>query len=183
MNDQDRIAQFVDLFLKTMGATSAPGVPPEMKVDAFDESEWTAWRPIPSRITPLELEQIEASLGFALPNLFRCYLLHRCLLMTDLGLIALPEIRSDRPLEDLLRYVQVFRTTSFLQIRRFFPFATDSRTGDLLCFDVNVRDPNQAPIYLVDPERLTDETYEPPLRNPSFASLLDELEVHLRSYV
>ncbi len=175
-----RIERFVQTFLDTMGSSPAPGVPIEMRVSVPDESEWTQWRPVDSPISEIQLTALESRVNGVLPRLFKDYLIYKCLLMTDFGSVSLPEIRSDAPWKELGSYLDLYEKTPYLTSNRYFPFGNDSRTGTLVCFSLRDLDSTQdCPILDVDLEQARRTDYSPRVRNPSFSTLLDEIETHL----
>lgn len=183
MSNQTRIEKFVTTFLRTMGATTAPGVPQAMLASEPNERGWAAWKAIPSPISSLSVEELQQRIGHKLPSLFTEYLTYKCLLMTDFGLVTLPEIRSDSPLREVDRYAQVYSQNQYLHTNQFFPFGKDSRTGHWVCFELSKMDSEgDCPILDIDAERIGQNKYVPKLRNPSFASLLDEIESLLLSH-
>jgi hypothetical protein len=180
---EQRIEAFVKVFLATMGSTSAPGVPEPMRVGSPDEYGWSAWRPVESPIKEKDIAAIERFIGAKLPPLFKAYLTHKALLMTNFGILSLPEIRSDRPLEDVRAYLNLLATDPYLRSRGYVPFGQEGNGGGPLCFDT--KRPNgegDYPIMYVDHEREREAGYVGVQMWDSFAHLLDDVQRSLLSF-
>jgi hypothetical protein len=179
--DQQRIKRFVDVFL-AKGVRIAPRVPPDMVAGPSRDGDWTPWKAVDSPVDEEDVRRVEGVLGVALPPLFRAYLMHQCLLMTDFGIIRLPQTPSDRPLDEMLGYVRVFVEEPYWGRHGYVPFAYDGNDGGPMCFDTKRPSPeNDYPVVFVDHERALQMSYTGEQRWDSFAALLDSLEGDLLS--
>jgi hypothetical protein len=176
LRDQKRIMEFVEISIRT-GATVALGVPPEMADGPTDEYGWTPWKPIDSPVGEKEIFALEAYARAKLPPLFRAYLMYKCLLMTDFGIIRLPSIPSDRPLHDLLLYVRLLETEPYWREHSYLPFGSDGNDGGPICFDTKrPTTDHDYPVVFVDRDLAGRPGYTGVVRWPSFAALLDVLQ-------
>jgi hypothetical protein len=174
--DQARIKRFVSVFLEK-GVRIAPGVPSNMVNGPPFDGDWIPWKPIESPVTENDVARLEAMTGVRFPPLFRAYLMYQCLLMTDFGIIRLPQLPSDRPLEDVMGYMRVFNEETYWRVHGYVPFAYDGNDGGRMCFDTKRPDAqNDYPIVFVDHERAVSINYVGEQRWSSFAALLDTLE-------
>src|SRR5262245_15401963 len=91
---QYRIRRFVDEAFLPRAVTIAVGPPREM-IDGEPVGDgWVPWKAVESPVTDEDIADLEAAIGAPLPPLFRAYLMYKCLLMTDFGMVRLPETRA-----------------------------------------------------------------------------------------
>lgn len=178
-----RVKEFVHVFLTTMGATSAPGVPEEMRAGPAGPTGWCAWQPIDSPITDEDIAALEQDIGNPLPPLFVEYLTYKCLLMTDFGILSLPEVRFDRPLQEVNEYIGLLNRQSYWRSVGYIPFGQDGDGEGVLAFDTNncTGDGDYA-IMSVDPELMAQIGYIGTKCWNNFSELLDDVQNHLLSF-
>jgi hypothetical protein len=180
---QWRIRNFVDEVFLPRAVLLHPGVPTNMIDGPPNSSGWIPWKPILSPVSDAEILDLEAVAGAPFPPLFRGWLMYKCLLMTDFGLLRLPETPSDDPLREIRRLIGIMDSQPCFRPRRVIPFGHDGNDTGPLCFDLNRPLPDgDYPIILYDHELLGDLDYPGELFAESFAALLDLLEADMRSY-
>jgi hypothetical protein len=148
-----------------------------------DESGWVPWKPVPSPVTDADILAVEEGAGAPFPPLFRGWLMYKCLLMTDFGLVRLPETPSDDPLHEIRQYVGIMNSQPYFRPRLVLPFGSDGNDTGPLCFDLARRHPDgDCPVVLFDHELLDRPEYAGRPFADSFAALLDMLEAAMRSF-
>jgi hypothetical protein len=182
-HEDDKIAEFVQLFVATMGASPAPGVPDGMKVGAPSKSGWSEWIAIPSPITQSDLLSIEHSIGSPLPPLFARYLTYKCVLMTNFGILSLPEIRCDQPLKGLNSFFGLMETQPYWRSNGYVPFGDDGDDYGILAFDMKrPTSDGDYPVMYVAPDKMKQQGYRGIQKWNSFSELLDSVKSSLLSY-
>lgn len=181
IKDQERIKQFVNVFLERC-TDVAVVVPEDMKAGESDQEGWTPWKSVDSPICDEQIMTLEKEINAKFPPLFRAYLMHKCLLMTDFA-VLFPETPSNAPFEKLRQYLSLWESEPFFKKRRLLPFAYDANDVGPVCFDIGRQnDDGDCPIVCVDHERITDASYNGEIIAASFSELLDEVERELLSY-
>ncbi len=181
--DQRRIRHFVDEVFLPRAVTIVPGGPEDMMDGPPDISGWRPWKPVDNPVTDDDILLLERWIGDSLPSLFRAWLMCRCLLMTDVGSVQLPELPSPNPLEPFREFVSMIDSQPYFRPRRVIPFGTESVGIGPLCFDVKGRLPDgDCPVLLLDSELLGDPNYHGRPFTGSFAALLDRVEAEILSY-
>lgn len=108
-----------------------PGVPAEMLRGKLQDSDWVEWKLIPSRLTEADVVTLEHKLPFALPPLFRAFLVTYFVLDMDFGEFYLPALPSDAPLKNVEHYL----LQPNLWKIGYAQFAGGT-CGDPVCFDL-----------------------------------------------
>jgi hypothetical protein len=179
---QRRIRHFVDEVFLPRAVTICPGVPGEMVDGPPTASDWIPWKPVHSPVTDGDILAIERVIGSPLPPLFRAWLMYKCLLMTDFGLLELPETPSDNPLHQFRQYVDIMDSQPYFRPRGIVPFASDGNGVGPLCFDLKRPLPDgDYPVVLFDHELLPCPEYTGRPFADSFAALLEMLEADMMS--
>jgi hypothetical protein len=132
--------QFVKQCLESYYAhcpQTLPDVPNEMRDGVWEEDDWVRWKLIESRLTEADVLDIENELPFRLPPLFQAFLVTYHVLDMDFGAFHLPELPSDKPLEQVRQYL--FRTE--LWDIGYAQFAS-GESGDPVCFDLQAPMPD-----------------------------------------
>lgn len=177
----ERIKRFVSVFLERCTDVS-PVVPEAMRAGPSDSEGWTPWKAVDSTASEREVLQLEEAVGHQFPPLFRAYLLHRCLLMTEF-FVVLPEIPSDAPLEKLKEYLSLWDTDSFFKNQSLLPFGYDPDGAGPICFDVSSENADgDYPIVRVDRGLTKADSYRGERIAESFSDLIDDIEAELLSY-
>lgn len=177
---QLRIDRFIKVFLSSV-APYAPGVPDEMRDGPDDREGWCAWKPVASPVTQDMMQELEDSIGVPLPPLFKAYLTNKCLLMTDFGMLSLPEMRPDEPLEEFQGYLGLYQPGSYWRTQKLLPFGEDGDATGPICFDISQPTVDgDYPVVFVDRERTRQPGYRGEKRWDSFAQMLDAVEEHLQ---
>jgi SMI1 / KNR4 family (SUKH-1) len=179
-----RIRHFVDEVFLPRAVMITPGGPPDMIDGSPNASGWRPWKPVENPVTDADILEIEQVIGASLPPLFRAWLMYKCLLLTDFGILSLPETPSDDPLGAFWVYVQILDDReSWARPRRVVPFGSDGNGVGPLCFDLNHPLPDgDYPVLLFDHELFHRPEYMGRPFCDSFASLLDMVEASLLSY-
>ncbi|MGF9698470.1 SMI1/KNR4 family protein [Paenibacillus sp. MABNR03] len=126
------------------------GVPVEMQDGAVDEEGWVRWRMLPSTVTEDQIRELEQSfeLHVPIPPLYRAFLSTRYVLNVYLRyddfVIGLPNLPSDRPLEDLHGLWSAWKP---LISKGYVPFATYEDDAGPVCWDI--RNPHGDEDYAV----------------------------------
>jgi hypothetical protein len=181
--DWHRIARFVGVFLATMGAAPAGGVPPDMVAGPPNADGWVPWKTVDSPVGDDDIIELEGAFGVQLPPLFRAYLMYKCLLATDFGILALPRTPSDRPLDEMVEVMELINRTPFWRTNKLLPFGYDGNGGGWICFDTaRPSQDGDYPIMLVEYDRLAQPGYRGQEAWGSFRSMLDALEAMMLSY-
>lgn len=180
-SERERYLRFFDVFLRCR-TDCAVGVPDEMRDGPVDDDGWAPWKPVDSTITPAEVLNLESEVGGRFPGLFRAYLTHKAMLMTQFK-VVLPVTPVDKPLVDLRRNLDLINQTPYYNQNRLVPFGYDSNDAGPVCFDMSQSRKNgECPIVCVEVDFVGDVVYR---RRPiagSFEELLDEIETEMLSY-
>ncbi|MES2568615.1 MAG: SMI1/KNR4 family protein [Verrucomicrobiota bacterium] len=180
---QRRIRQFVDEVFLPRAVLLRPGAPVDMVDGPPDASGWVPWKPVPSPVTDADILAVEHVAGAPFPPLFRGWLMYKCLLMTDCGLVRLPETSSDDPLHQIREYVGIMDSQPYFRPRRVLPFGSDGNDVGPLCFDLSRPRPDgDYPVILFDHKLLHRPEYAERPFADSFGALLDMLEADMRSF-
>jgi hypothetical protein len=180
---QRRIRHFVDEVFLPRAVLICPAVPPDMVDGPPDEEGWVPWKPVSSPVTDADILAVERVIGAPLPPLFRAWLMYKCLIMTDLGGVRLPETPANRPLHPFRQYVGIMDSQPYFRPRRVVPFASDGNDVGPLCFDLSRPLPDgDYPVVLFDHELLGRPEYNGVPFADSFAALLDRVEADMRSF-
>ncbi|MFN3161241.1 MAG: SMI1/KNR4 family protein [Rubinisphaera brasiliensis] len=175
-----RVERFVDVFLEHRTDVSVV-VPMAMRDGPATDDGWWPWKAVDSPVQPEDVLRLEARAGAEFPPLFRAYLTHKCLLMTEFC-VALPETPFDNPLGQLEVFLDL-RNTSFFRDADLLPFGADPDGGGPACFDIASRDSSgDCPVVLVDMGRLEEVGYRGRRVFESFAELLDCVEEEMLSF-
>jgi hypothetical protein len=178
-----RIHHFVDKVFLPRAVMIRPSVPAAMVDGSPNSDGWVPWKAIESPVTDEDISLFEGNIGATLPPLFRAYLMYKCLLMTDFGIVRLPEIPADYPLEPFGQLLGLLEDNSNLRHRRLVPFAQDGNDAGPLCFDVGRRLPDgDCPVLLMDHELYDQPDYSGLVLAGSFAELLDRIEKDMLSF-
>ena len=180
---QVRIRRFVDEVFLLRAVTIIPVAPREMIDGPPNSSGWVPWKALDSPVTDADILAIEQVIGAPLPPLFRAWLMYKCLLMTDFGILSLPETPFDDPLRPFRHYVRIMDQQPYFRPRRMVPFGSDGNGVGPLCFDIN--HPlacGDYPVVLFDHELLHRPAYSGRPFADSFAALLDRVEANMLSY-
>jgi hypothetical protein len=180
---QDRIRRFVDEVFLPRAVTIGGDVPLEMIAGPADKFGWVPWKAVDSPVTDADILEVEEVIGAPLPSLFRAYLMYKCLLMTDFGILRLPETPYNHPLGPFLLYVRIMDEQPYFRPRRVVPFGSDDNGVGPLCFDLKrpLAD-GDYPVLLYDHELLHRPEYAGRPWSASFAELLDRVEADLLSF-
>ena len=179
------VIQFVDLFLKSSHFLRAPvklsqrvlasglvSLPSEMLAGPVDPDGYVRWKPVESPINERIMAGIERFLGVPLPDIFKSYLMYRCLYRVETRHVELPEIDPRHPLGWLewscKRSREYCVNTPWL-----IPFASGPDQFYVLFFDT--RRPNQNGDYPVVQkiESSDEQEYEPVELFDSFHQLIE----------
>lgn len=180
-SDQERIKRFVNVFVERC-TDVAVAVPDAMRNGPTDGEGWTPWKPVNSPIVDDDILAFESEIGVSFPPLFRAYLMHKCLLMTEFA-VVLPETPSDDPLGRLRQYLTLWQTEPFFRNHKLLPFAYDAEGAGPVCFDIaHRRDDGDYPVVRVDQGGMQAESYCGERIAGSFSELLDNIENELLSY-
>ncbi|MCI1188002.1 SMI1/KNR4 family protein [Hymenobacter sp. DH14] len=134
----------------------------------YADDGYESWIPIASTVTNQQLNDLEASINYALPADYRCFLQHKHfyeLLLGDAEFFPHPIGEWQ---QILLRQVLTNWPLACQQMG-LIPFASWGGAGDLLCFSANSMSPDY-PVVLWNHEDWSIEDF-----SPNFTSLLDEL--------
>ena len=179
---QDRIRRFVDEAFLPRAWDSTSNPPAAMLADGPTGDGWVTWKAVDSPVTDADVFRLEATIGSPLPPLFRAYLMYKCLLMTEFGLVRLPSTPADDPLASVRIYVRLMDEQPYFRPRGLVPFGEDGNDGGPLCFDTSRPTPDgDYPVMFTDHELLPRPGYRGEQRWSGFAELLDVLETDLRS--
>ncbi len=180
---QERVRYFVDDVFLPRAVTVSPSVPAAMVNGPPDASGWIPWKPVPSPVADHDILALEERIGDALPPAFRGWLMYKCLLMTDFGLLTLPETPCDVPLEDFVGHLDAMDSQPYFSSRNIIPFAHDGNDVGPLCFDLSRRRADgDCPVRLYDHELLPDTTYNGEPFADSFDALLCTIATDMLSY-
>jgi hypothetical protein len=180
---QDRIRSFVDEVFLPRAVTIAVEPPAAMVAGDPVDGDWFPWKAVDSPVSDGDILQLEKAIGAPLPPLFRAYLMYKCLLMTDFGILSLPKTPADDPLGAFRRYVVMMDEEPCFRPRGFVPFAQDGNDGGPLNFDVRRPTPQgDYPVIYTDHELLHRPDYQGQQRWASFEELLEALEADMRSF-
>ena len=171
----DRIDRFVRKFSSNRVGVS-PYVPREMVDGPPDESGWVPWKPVDNPMPDQNLRKLEELYHVSFPPLFRAYLLHKCLLMTDF-VVRLPQTPVDKPLSEIEQRLQLLDQESFFRENSLIPFGDDANDVGPVCFDLKSPiDGEDYAVVVVDHHRTREPNYRGEFKWKSFADLLDEIE-------
>ncbi len=181
-HDKELIEEFVNVFISHSGEGYALDVPQAMKAGETDEDGWSEWKPVDSMIDESEISSIETEIGYSLPSLFRAYLMHKCLLMTDF-IVRLPQTPSNDPLREFRHYIELLKANgSFFRLNGLIPFAFDGNDRGYVCFDTISPNADNYPIVIVDTTKTNQEGYKGDKAWSNFEALLREIIEELASY-
>lgn len=128
-----------------------PVVPPEMRLGKWEQDDWVRWKLVESRLMEADVLAIEAELTFALPPLFRAFLVTYYVLDMDFGEFVLPALPSDDP---LVQVRQNLFQTNLWEIG-YAQFAS-GECGDPVCFDLQAPRPDgEFKIIVINHDQVT----------------------------
>ena len=177
----DKIKYFIDEIVLPR-ANPLPGVPEHLRGD-WNQGDWYSWIAIDSPVKKEDLNKIEREIKVQFPKLFSDYFLYKQILDGDYGLIRLPDMTPDDPMEGLRSEISLYSEYELFQRNSLLPFAQDGNDGGPLCFKFS--EPNSKgdyPIYFVDHGCMTDPNYLGEKRWDSFEDLLDFIVKDTLSY-
>lgn len=176
-----RYLRFFDVFLRCR-TDVAVGVPDEMFDGPVGEDGWAPWKPVDSAITPEGVAELEGEIGARFPGLFRAYLTHQAMLMTQFE-VVFPPTPVDQPLVELKKNLDLMNDSPYYKQNRLIPFGYDSNDAGPVCFDMgNASEDGECPIVCVEVDFNGAAVYRPRKIADSFAGLLDRIETEMRSY-
>ncbi|ARU57342.1 hypothetical protein OLMES_3301 [Oleiphilus messinensis] len=181
LHNKKVIEKFVDTFLSNSGEGFALEVPTNMMVGSPDADGWAEWKPVDSPLKESDLAKIEECLGHSLPDLFKAYLLYKCLLMTDF-VVRLPQTPSNEPLKEFNQYLALRDSNLFFGKNMLVPFAYDANDAGPACFDVSISDTNDYPVVIVDMGRTHVDGYRGEKGWRNFEELLNVIMQDMESY-
>lgn len=179
--EMKRYLRFYEIFLRCR-SDIAVVVPEPMRDGPDDEDGWAPWKPVDSAISVSDVIGLEVGLGFRFPGLFRAYLTHKALLMTDFK-VGFPETPVDRPLKQLRHYLGFMEFSPYFGEDGIIPFGWDSNDAGPVCFDTSkMSEDGDCPIVCVELDRVNSPHYCASPVADSFGQLLDEIEAEMLSY-
>ena len=122
-----KIKYFIDEIILPR-ANPLPGVPEHLR-DEWNQEDWYSWIAIDSPIKKEDINEIERQLNVQFPKLFRDYFLYKQILDGDYGLVRLPDMEPDNPIEGLKSEVSLFFEYEMFQKNSLLPFAQDGNDG------------------------------------------------------
>ena len=128
-------------------------IEPEMKdLNQGKDEEWKTWFPIHSKVTDIEIEEIENRIGHKLPDDYKIFLKHKHFYELQISEASFCEHPVNHWSASLSEMIFNGYPRELLLDKGFIPFANWSDWG-LLCFDTNRnKDNRNYPVVLWDHE-------------------------------
>lgn len=168
LSDDELVRRYVDNSFRWLERKSLnvwPGTPPQtMWAGERNSDGWRAWHPMPSTVTPPELDELETEHGLPYPPIYRRFLEY--LHFVDLQAFGL-EFERHLPGEWQATLRNLYRAFDPQRIVKvgLLPFGSE-RLADagLLCFDTRQRHPNNdSPVVIWDHDWVETEKEIVPL--------------------
>ena len=162
--NKEKIENFVEKHLQKLMDWGGNSLPIKIALEMFledDKDDWQKWKPIPSRVSDEEIEELESRLGCKLPDDYITFLKYKHFYELIVGEVEFypHPIHSWR--KELSEAIFEGYPRVYLFEKGYIPFANWSDWG-MLCFDTNRGSNTDYPIVLWDHETVDEvqEQYE-----------------------
>lgn len=137
----ETIKKIIDSHLKKLIDNGLNTLPINVEIEMSDQNqdkneEWKTWFPIDSKVTDIQIEEIENRIGHKFPNDYKTFLKHKHFYELQISEASFCEHPVNKWRASLTEMIYGGYPTEFLIEKGYIPFINWSDWG-LLCFDTN----------------------------------------------